>query len=207
MSLLLEDRALLDGFRKGEEDALTRVYEAYSDDVARYLASGAFLGGGNRLHFSPLDVEAAHQETFVRAFRADVRASYDGLRPYKPYLLTIARSVAISLLRSQGKLSRESVSMHELPQVAELPVDAPGPEEHALYSEIRNVVSSFLSRLGQGDQELARIRFMDGCSQERTAEELRLTRSEVRTREHRLRKAFTRYLSSNGLLEKGRPLV
>lgn len=207
MALLLEDRALLTGFRRGEEGALTRVYDAYSDSVARYLASGVFLGGPRQRIVSPLDLEAAHQETFIRAFRPEVRASYDGLRPYGPYLLTIARSAAISLLRSTGKLAREWVPLEGVPDLLHLAAESPGPEEQAIHSEVREVVGRFLDRLAQGDRELAQIRFVDGLSQEGAAAELQLTRAEVRTREGRLRKALTRYLSTSGWLEKGRPLL
>jgi len=207
MSLLLEDRALLDGFRRGEEAALTRVYDAYSDSVARYLASGAFLGGPRRLQVSPLDLEAAHQETFIRAFRPAARESYDGLRPYGPYLLTIARSAAISLLRSAGKLSRESVPLDSVSGLSQMATEEPGPEEQAIQSEVRAAVGGFLSRLTHGDRELAQIRFVEGRSQEGAAAALQLTRAEVRTREGRLRKALTRYLSASGWLEKGRTLL
>lgn len=207
MTLLLEDRALLEGFRRGEEAALARVYDAYSDEVARYLAAGRFLGGVDRVRVSPLDLEAAHQETFIRAFRPETRRSYDGLRPFGPYLITIARSVAISLLRASGKLSREWVSMHDTPEVTQLASDAVDPEEHAMRAEVRVAVGGFLEKLAVGDRELAQIRFVEGRSQEGTAAALQLTRAEVRTREGRLRKALTRYLSASGWLEKGRPLL
>lgn len=207
MSLLLEDRALLMGFRRGEEGALTRVYDGYSDSVARYLASGAFLGRSGRMNVSPLDLEAAHQETFMRAFRPAARDSYDGLRPYGPYLLTIARSAAISLLRSNGKLAQTSISLDATPELAHLSSDLPGPEEEAIHSQVRAVVGAFLNKLAQGDRELAQVRFVDGLSQEGAAAELQLTRAEVRTREGRLRKALTRFLSTSGWLEKGRPLL
>lgn len=207
MALLLEDRALLMGFRRGDEGALTRVYDAYSDSVARYLAAGAFLGRSGRMNVSPLDLEAAHQETFIRAFRPQARNAYDGLRPYGPYLLTIARSAAITLLRANGKLAREALPLEATPELMLLPSELPGPEEQAMHAEVRTVVGSFLSKLAQGDREFAQVRFVDGLSQEGAALELQLTRAEVRTREGRLRKALTRFLSASGWLEKGRPLL
>lgn len=207
MTLLLEDRALLDGFRRGEEDALARVYDAYSEMVARALASGSFLGGERQLRMRPLDLESAHQETFIRAFRPEVRSRYDGLRPFGPYLLVIARSAAISLLRANGKLANEWMSIEDAGAITQLPSEGPGPEEEAIRSQVQDAVGGFLGKLAEGDRQLAQIRFVEGRSQEGTAAELRLTRAEVRTREGRLRKALTRYLSASGWLERGRPLL
>lgn len=207
MTLLLEDRALLDGFRRGEEDALARVYDAYSDTVARALATGRLFEGGRHPRLTALDIEAAHQEAFIRAFRPEARAAYDGLRPYGPYLVAIARSTAISLLRSNGKLANEWISIEDTSGLTHLPAEEPDPEEHAMRAQVRNVVGDFLVGLGERDRQLAQIRFVEGRSQEGTAAELQLTRAEVRTREGRLRRALTRFLSSSGWLEKGRPLL
>jgi len=201
MPLLVEDRALLDAFRRGEEPALARVYDFYSDDVARFLASRASSGMGLRA----LDVEAAHQETFVRAFRAEHRSAYDGLRPYRPYLLAIARSAAVSLLRSAGKVARESVGLQDAPAVPAMAAEAPTPEEEAMSAEVKRLVGSFLDQLGEGERALARLRFMDGASQEKAASELRLSRQQVRTVESKVRRAFTRFLDAAGWLARGRP--
>jgi RNA polymerase sigma-70 factor (ECF subfamily) len=201
MPLLVEDRALLEAFRLGEEPALARVYDFYSDDVARFLASRAASGMALRA----LDVESAHQETFVRAFRPESRRAYDGLRPYRPYLLTIARSAGVSLLRASGRVARESVRLEEAPSVSAMPSEAPTPEEELMRSEVRRLVGTFLDQLADGERALARLRFMDGASQEAAASELRLSRQQVRTVESRVRRAFTRFLDAAGWFVRERP--
>lgn len=206
--LLLKDRALLDAFRRGEEAALTKVYLTYTDEVARSLATrvGVRLDSGlQQARLSPLDLEAAHQETFVRAFRPAARMAYDGLRPYLPYLLRIAHSTAIDLLRSAGKLSREAIPLEEAPEHLHLHAQAPSPEQDVLEVELREVVRHFLERLPPGDRELARLRFIDGLSQEMAAAGLALTRSEVRTRERHIRMAFERHLRQSGWLAADEP--
>src|SRR5262245_4533417 len=135
--LLTKDRALLEGFRRGDEAALTRVYREYSDPVAEFLARGAGVKvSGAAATLGALDVEAAHQETFVRAFRPQARAAYDALRPYLPYLLTIARSAAVDTLRSRGKIATVAVPLDLAGEtVSSMPSDHASPEEAVLNRE------------------------------------------------------------------------
>src|SRR5262245_56542135 len=104
MSLLLEQRALLDRFRRGERLALEEVYRHYAPEVAAFLQRGfTFMSGGRHLRFAgyrqPFDLDNALQETFVRAFKESARLGYDGLNPYKSYLLAIARNLVLDELR------------------------------------------------------------------------------------------------------------
>ncbi|WP_233261818.1 RNA polymerase sigma factor [Vitiosangium sp. GDMCC 1.1324] len=205
---LLQDRAILDAFRRGEKTVLTQVYLRCSDEVARFLAGGVGvrLGSGpQRARLRPLDVEAAHQETFIRAFRPEARLAYDGLRPYLPYLLRIAHSTAVDLLRSAGKISREAIPLEEAPELFQVPDEAPSPERDALDSELRAVVRKFLDRLSPNERALAQLRFMEGLSQELVAERLSFTRYEVRTCERHLRDSLERHLRGSGWLDAEAP--
>lgn len=201
MTLLTDDRALLEAFRRGDPAALRRVYEAYSADVTRYLARGFVSGkeaGMSRHRMSPIDVDAAHQETFIRAFQPTARAAYDGLRPYRPFLLTIAHSAAVDALRAHGKLGAHTVAFEEAPQALEVRTEAPSPEDSALEAEIRRTVRRFLDALSPEAQAFAQCRYIDGLSQEDTAQRLGLSRKEVRTRERHLKAAFARHLEDSG---------
>jgi RNA polymerase sigma-70 factor (ECF subfamily) len=213
MSIFEGNRALLDAFRRGDEVALTRVYLHYSDEVARFLARDPALKGSResaggapgvpsgRASLRPVDLQAAHQEAFIRAFQPRLRLGYDGIRPFLPLLLTVARCAAIDLLRADGKLSRESVSFEQTPQLTELPLDAPGPERDALDSEFQRLVAGFLGDRSEQERRLVRLRFVEDVAQEDAAARLELTRSELRTRERRLREAFARYLQDRGWLD------
>jgi RNA polymerase sigma-70 factor, ECF subfamily len=198
------DRATLEAFRKGEPSVLTQVYRAYSPEVVRYL-SRRFLvsaeGSTRPVSLSALDLDSAHQETFVRAFRPSMRLAYDGVRPYLGFLLTIARSTAIDLMRASGRISRESIPLEDVPGVHQIAGEEPNPEEQAMEAEVRALVRRFLEGLPAEEQTLARLRFMEGLSQEAAAERLELTRGEVRVRERRLRVRFTEYLKASGWLE------
>ena len=49
----------------------------------------------------PFDLDNALQETFVRAFKESARVGYDGLHPYKNYLLAIARNLVLDEFRNR----------------------------------------------------------------------------------------------------------
>jgi len=198
------DRAVLQAFREGDRATLTRVYRAYSPEVVRYLARRFSVRSGSgvdSVSLGALDLDAAHQETFVRAFRPAMRQAYDGVRPYLGFLLTIARSTAVDLLRASGRVAREAVRLDESSGVAQLPEAGPDPEERVLESEVRVLVRQFLDGLPEEGRALARLRFMEGLSQEVAAAQLQLTRGEVRVRERHLRTRFTEHLRARGWLE------
>lgn len=204
MTLLRDDHQLRAAFRRGDPAALDRVYRFYSADVARYLAR-AFVrradGSTRSAPLAPLDLDAAHQEAFIRAFADRARTAYDGLRPYRGFLLAIARSAAVDLLRSGGKLGREWVPLDDSGVPIEPSSDARTPEEESLAAEARAVVRSFLGGLSEQDRQLAGHRFVDDQSQVEAARALGLSRQELRTREQRLRKALVQHLEQTGWLD------
>lgn len=191
---------MLDAFRRGDPVALTRVYRAYSAGVARFLARSFSIratGSTSAIRLTALDLEDAHQETFVRAFSDRLRLGYDGIRPYEAYLCVIARSTAIDVLRSKGKVSRDSVAIDD-EGAPVMGVDTHSPEEQSLGAELKQVVRAFLDTLDPQMRQLAELRFAEGEAQEACATKLGLTRSEVRTRENRIREAFAVHLAGVG---------
>lgn len=104
MTTLPEDRDLLDGLGRGDETALADVYRQHSPRVVDALRLGfSFQSSGKRRRFKgfsdPLELESFVQEVFLRAFSERARLAYDGLRPFEPYLLTVARNIVIDELR------------------------------------------------------------------------------------------------------------
>jgi RNA polymerase sigma-70 factor (ECF subfamily) len=130
-----------------------------------------------------------------------MRQAYDGLRPYLGFLLTVARSTAIDLMRAAGRITRESVPIEDLPELQQLASEALNPEQETLDDEVRMLVRRFLEGLSEEARVLARLRFMDGLSQEGAAERLGLTRGEMRVRERHLRTQFTEFLTASGWLD------
>jgi len=199
-----EDRALLDAFRRGDRAALTRVYRAYSPRVLAYLSRGFRVradGATTGARVGPLDLDAAHQETFVRAFSDRVRQAYDGLRPYEGFLLAIARSAAVDTLRSAGKLARNSVPLEEAPELQSLVAEHTSPEDSALAAELRVLVGRFLARLSPDERRFADFRFVERLSQEVAGASLGLSRQEARTCEARLKRALFEFLEAEGWME------
>ena len=107
--LLVEDRALLDGYRRGDPAALERIYRAYAPDLARMLRHGfSFRSGGRMCRFhgvrSSFDLEDRVQEVFTRVFTEQGRLSYDGLTPFAAYLRTVARNLVIDDFRRKERV-------------------------------------------------------------------------------------------------------
>jgi RNA polymerase sigma-70 factor, ECF subfamily len=200
------DRAVLEAYRRGERSTLDALYRHFSAPVLRYLARGfrvKLSGGVGQAQVSPLDLDAAHQETFVRAFGESARLHYDGLKPFEPYLFAIARSAAVDVLRAQGKLNREAVPLDDLTST-EAPVDPrESPEQLALRAEAEALVKAFLATLSAEDLRFATARFIEGLSQEKAGQACGLSRQEARTREAKLKAACLEHLGQRGFLETG----
>ena len=198
------DSALLAGYRRGDRDVLANVYRTYSSRVLRYLSSGFHVRNDTSTRITrvgPLDLEAAHQDTFLRAFSERARLAYDGLRPFEGFLLAIARSAAVDTLRAAGKLSRSSVPLEDVSELEAIASDQSSPEDATLESELRTLVGRFLARLSPEARRLADLRFVERRSQERAGAELGLSRQEARTHELRLKRALVEFLQAEGWLE------
>ena len=77
------------------------------------------------------------------------------------------------------------------------------PEAAQVQAELRQKVAAFLETLDPPARRLAALRFVEGLAQEAAATELGLTRSELRTRETHLRRAFAAFLEQHGLAPMG----
>jgi RNA polymerase sigma-70 factor (ECF subfamily) len=214
--ILVERRELLDGFRRGDRAALAEVYRHYVKDVARFLRRGfSFSSEGRPFSFRGFgggyEVEAAVQEVFRRAFEERARQSYNGIDPYRPYLLRIARNTVINDLKSKQPIlfrfrAGRPVILESAPDEPEPGQDpfAPlelSPEELAEAQEVAEIVRRFKSSLDARASGVFLQRFEEGLSAEDTASKLGLTRSQVRTTEAKLREAFLRHLEGSGYLE------
>jgi RNA polymerase sigma-70 factor, ECF subfamily len=200
------DRPMLEGYRRGDHATLETLYRQLSGPVLRYLSRGFRVSGATgQAQVSPLDLDAAHQETFVRVFSESARLRYDGLKPFEPYVMAIARSAAVDVLRAQGKLQRESVPLDDLAEH-----DAPhdptsSPEAAVLRAEADAVVKGFLATLSEEDLRFANARFVEGLSQEKAGAQCGLSRQEARTREARLKAACLSHLAQRGFLNSSHP--
>ncbi len=204
MTLLAEDRALLAAFREGRREALERVYRHHVADVVSFLAAGfGYLSGGAPKAFagfrSRVELEAVTQDVFIRAFSASARSGYDGLRPYRGFLLGVARNVA---LRELERRAGEGARFEPLGEEVDRAAPAPAPEQELHAARGRELVAAFLAgSCDERDRKLFELRFGEGLSQEATAETAGLTRIQVRRWESKLRARLLRHLKRAGYVE------
>jgi RNA polymerase sigma-70 factor (ECF subfamily) len=215
MTLLTEDRALLDGFRRGDRAALERVYDHYVDHLAAFLRGGfTFSSKGETLAFkgyrSPADLQDMLQETFCRAFSPRARQAYDGIHPFKSYLLTIARNLTIDRFRRQVREVFEPVDGGGPgdrldgggPGLDGEPAGPPSPERELLDREVAEIVRGFYAELDARDRRVLRVYFEGDEGQRAAAAELEMTRHQLRKAIGRIRKRLQVRLIKGGYLSR-----
>lgn len=208
MSIFENNRGLLERFRVGEHEVLAQVYRRYVDDVAILARRGFTTKSQGQVYVTGGNADQEHeivQETFMRAFSEKARVSYDGLRPYRPFLLRIAKNLMIDKFRErrkEGGGNGKGVGDIDvlLESNAEFSVnDTPDQELH--WKRLGEATSEFLAGLEKEIREIVRLRFEEELSQDSVAETLQCSRRKVRSTEKRVQKQLQRYLKSRGFLE------
>ncbi len=207
---LEEDRALLEGFRRGDPEALAAVFRRYAPRVAEVLRHGfTFNSGGRSCRFrgahSTFDLEDRLHDTFARAFADRARDGYDGLTPYDRYLSTIAKNLVIDDFRRKERALVDYDFLDEAPHAVDFsqpiaparPADA---EALASDKELEALVSRFVDDLGTREREVYELRFLRGLQHKDIATRTGLSESKIKTSERRIRTKFFRMLKKNGYL-------
>jgi RNA polymerase sigma-70 factor, ECF subfamily len=207
MTLFLDRRELLARFRTGERRALEETYRHYAPVVSTFLSRGfTFASGAQSMRFrgyrEPFDLDNALAETFMRAFREPARLGYDGIKPYRNYLLTIARNLVIDELRSKdAAMSTVVLSADFEDTIGTDPLDSPTAEEGLLAKELGDLCARFVGRLGEREQNFFRARFEEARTQVDAGKEVGLSHMQARTLEKRLRQRLLSFLHEGGYLE------
>jgi RNA polymerase sigma-70 factor (ECF subfamily) len=208
--VLEDDRQLLDGFRRGDRAALSRVYEAYVGELELVARRGFVTGMQAEFRVPgapPEDVRDIVQETFVRAFAPKARDGYDGLRPYRPYLLRILKNLMIDRVR---KLNREVAEGEDgvgdidaaIDRNEALRLDAPMLQDEALrWKRLHEAYDEYQKDLDTEERELVRLRYDEGMSQRDAADAMGATRRRVRTVEERIRTSLAGFLKKRNLMD------
>jgi RNA polymerase sigma-70 factor (ECF subfamily) len=200
--LLEADRALLDAFRRGDREALSQVYFRYVDSVATLVRFGFMLDAhGLRVPGArdPDDERESVQEVFVRAFAERARRGYDGIRPYRHYLLRIAKNLLIDRQRARGHEVALDAGALDGDEPDPASVYEPAPDVH--WQRQAAATSDYVAGLSPELRELVRLRFEDGYSQAHAAEQMQVSRRRVRTLERRAMTGLRRYLKRMKLLD------
>ena len=160
--------------------AFRALYERHVDEVLRFL---------RRLLGAPDAVEDAAQETFVRLHRG-LRGDFDPARAVRPYVLGIARNVAIEAFRR-----REKLALPALPRP-----DARSAGDAALARERSALVQDALSALSPEHRAVVVLRYTHELSQDDVASALGCTTRTVRNRLRAAAVLFERELRRRGVL-------
>ena len=212
MTVFRENRILLCAFREGRPEALREVYLFYIDQIIAILNSGFTDRNTSNYIRGVRDPERRRellQEIFIRAFSKSARTAYDGIRPYKSFLATIAGNLMIDALRADARdpLSDRRRETEEVlsrsASTDEGNTDVEGDDAEAALHWRRCLRESdlYVATLDELSKEFVRYRFQEELSERDAAQKLNLSRSKVRTLERRIRGGLRRHLRQRGLLD------
>ncbi len=176
-----QQRLLVERFRRGDPDALGRIFDQYAGAVYSVVLSA--LG-------EPSLADDAVQETFVRAWRAADR--FDATKPMSPWLFTIARRTAIDVHRRETRPTRGG---HVAEQ--DVAVNLPGIEVSWQKWEIQRA----LAALEPDERELVKLSHFHGFTHSQIASRFGVPVGTIKSRSHRAHRrlaARLRHLDSAG---------
>lgn len=206
MAIFTDNRPLLDAYRRGERQALAAIYDAYAPLIVDVLRHGfEFQSQGRSMRFrgfaDPLEFETFVQEVFLRAFSDSARRGYDGLRPFEPYLLRLARNRVIDALRQRRTALERLVGPLDESD-AHVSVD-PQLDERLDAARGKRLVREYVASLGELERAYVEARFVTDLSLLAAARQLGITRMRARVIERRVLRDLHRHLRRAGFLEAG----
>jgi RNA polymerase sigma-70 factor (ECF subfamily) len=160
---------LIARFRAGDESAVRDLYREYGSAM---LAIARRIVGDRSL------AEEVTQQAFLQAWRA--AASFDPDRPLGPWLHTIARRVAIDVLRRESRRRAEALdSLSDRDPVLRL--DGADIEETWRRWQVRHAISE----LPADEAEVVRLQHLQGFTHAEIADRLAVPLGTVKSRSHR----------------------
>ena len=184
------------------------MYKFYFDDVYRLASYGFVTQSGTRAPSLNRDADRLDlvQDVFVKAFSPSARVGYDELRPYRPFILQIARNLRIDQLRRDGRQAKNTdYSLDQSVDIdALIALNTAWPEARSVdgdlhFQALLNELSTALGSFDENTREVARLRFVEELSQADVAHRLGTTRRRVRTAEDQLLRGVRRHLLRLGL--------
>jgi len=205
-----QDKNLLSAYRAGETWAFESLYREHAEPVRRFLNSGfTFVSRGRtcryRGHGGGVDTDAVVQETFARAFAESTRRNYDGERPFRNYLFSIARNLVLRELQRRDRVLNVERPEEVTDTLANratvdfgLTSGEYNPEGSVADEQLRSLTQTFIQDLDAEETEFFSHRFARGLTQEATAKAMGCTRARVKLLEKSLRRRFLECLRENG---------
>ena len=208
MTIFQGNRELLDAFRFGEAAALRKVYLHYIQEIELFINQGWYNAKQQRRTCGVTDFEVQMelvQEIFMRAFSEKSRIAYDGIRPYKVFLLGIARNTLIDYIRKRpaDALSYVSIALdsEELGKDPERFLDnmkGETPEQEADIDWQRCVAATelYVRSLDGFQKQFVELRFQKELTLVEVARQLGITRGKARGVEKDLGRRLKRHLQA-----------
>ena len=211
MTLLRGNRVLLSAFRRGEAAALESVYQHYIAPIESLVANGWFDSKSKTRTYGIIDVDIQMdlvQEVFMRAFAERARLAYDGVRPYKLFLFSIARNVIIDYVR---KVPRDALSHAYLDLCDDLETvdkdillkkvvaDSTISEANLDWQRCLQATESYIGTLDVQKKTFVDLRFRQELSLLETARRLGVTRGKARFLEKDLGRSLKKHLQKLNL--------
>ncbi len=158
----ITDQELIARYRNGERLAL-------DDLVARYLS--IVYSFVKRYVYDQETAEDVTQETFIKVIRHLKR--YDARKPFKPWILQIAKHQAFDILKKQSPLlASEMEDTFETDWLTSIPDPRPLADEATLLCERQREVTQAIHHLSKTEQRIFFLRYHLGWSFREIADEL-----------------------------------
>ena len=209
MTIFQNNRALLDRFRAGDKAALSEVYFFYINEIEGLIRSGHKTP--NAFFIRDLDKQQdLVQEIFIRAFSKPARTAFDGLRPYKPYLLSIAKNVIIDYLRRLPKEAlgfslndgddEQLINAYSSGIIRDIETESRESGVH--WERCLSVSKDYVASLSETQQRFIELRFRQEMPQLLVAKSLKMTRWKVRALEKKIQAGLKKYLIRAKLIDR-----
>ncbi len=183
----LEERAAVLRCQRGadaDHSAFKAIYERYAPEVYRFQ---------KRLLGDRHSAEDAVQDTFVRLHRG--LKGYDATRPFRPYVFSVARNVAVDVLRVRAKRPRAET-------LGDAATEGTSAADSASQGERTTAVAESLATLAPEHRSLLLLRHVHGMKLEELAEGLACTDRTIRNRLRAAATLLERELRRRGILSR-----
>jgi RNA polymerase sigma factor (sigma-70 family) len=197
---LHEDRALLDGYRRGDARAFDAIVAEYEPMVVMELQHGFPLRSGGRFFGfkQAFELEDAIQGVWLTVFSESARRHYDGIRPFRPYLRRIVRNHVHAIHARKRRSLARMEGVRDQPASAEpRPVD--DTEWQACQRQAHRIVEDVLGRCSDRERAVHDALFVRGLSERKAGALLSLRRADVQKAKASIFKRMLREFKARGI--------
>lgn len=184
------DRATVERFRAGDDAAVRDIYRAFS---------GVVWGVSMRILRDRSLADEATQQAFLQAWRS--AGAFDASRELGPWLVTIAKRVAIDIYRREQRRPTSALddAAPDHPALVTMP---PSEDQAWQVAQVRQAIDT----LGPDEREIVRMQHLEGFTQTEIAEKLGVALGTVKSRSFRAHKTLAARLAHLRVAEDDEPV-